>query len=102
MNRERLQDLIGRSVTSSQQITPEALCEVLTDEELLQAVRSRGLRLGSLAVDACDTPEVNEKGKMQKRQEIPYAYINGYPYYNRDEYEYGLEEEIWLNREYGE
>lgn len=59
MDVEKFGEIIGASVASGFSVTPEQVAGVLSDEELFQEIRNRGLGVGSLAVDsATDTPEV--------------------------------------------
>lgn len=47
MDVEKFGELVGASVTTGVVVTPEQVTEVLTDKELLQAVRTRGLVSGA-------------------------------------------------------
>lgn len=52
MDIERFGEIVGASVVTGAQVTPEQVASTLTDGELLQAMHARGLVVGSVAVDS--------------------------------------------------
>ena len=61
MNNEKFGELVGASVANGVIPTAEAVADTLTNEELLQAVATRGLAVGAVAVEASDQPSTDEK-----------------------------------------
>ena len=52
MDIKRFGGMIGESVATGAQVTPEQVASTVTNDELLEAVHARGLVVGSVAVDS--------------------------------------------------
>ena len=52
MDIERFGEIVGASVATGAQVTPEQVTSTLTNDELLQAMHARGLDVGSVAVNS--------------------------------------------------